>query len=235
MPTSSWSCAQHQKASCGVPTAHQFGAGGPGVRPSTSGPVPAPCPPPRAALQHPGWGGRGARRIRWAASNPPPRDSVFGSLRAKRIKRASAGRGVGDGAPRRCQAPLLPPGQAPAAAKRRRFPPPATHPARPASHTGLSPPPPPDRPSPPPADPAPGFPSRGRAGAGGPRRAQTKAAVVGCGVPRPGRSTAGGPGPGRGPGSGSGPHPPPPPPPAAPPVTSVATSAAGGCGGPRGR
>lgn len=51
MPTSSRSCAQHQKASCGVPTACQFGAGGAGVRPSTSGPAPAPCPLPRAALQ----------------------------------------------------------------------------------------------------------------------------------------------------------------------------------------
>lgn len=51
MPTSSRSCAQHQKASCGVPTACQFGAGGAGVRPSTSGPAPAPCALPRAALQ----------------------------------------------------------------------------------------------------------------------------------------------------------------------------------------
>lgn len=131
MPTSSRSCAQHQKASCGVPTACQFGAGGAGVRPSTSGPAPAPCPLPRAALQQ----------------IPPPRDSVFGSLRAKRIKRASAGRGVGDGGSR--QTPALPAS--------------GDTPGPPCVSHRLSAPPPPDRPSPPPADHAPGSPSQGRA------------------------------------------------------------------------
>lgn len=105
MPTSSRSCAQHQKASCGVPTACQFGAGGAGVRPSTSGPAPAPCPLPRAALQQ----------------IPPPPETAF-----LEVYERSGSKG-------RAQAEASGTG---AAAKRRRFPPLATHPARPASHTG---------------------------------------------------------------------------------------------------
>lgn len=187
------------------------------MRPSTSGPAPAPCALPRAALQQ----------------IPPPPETAF-----LEVYERSGSKG-------RAQAEASGTG---AAAKRRRFPPLATHPARPASHTGsLRHLPRTDRALRPQitlrAPPARAAHStglgaaapRGRDGTGGPRRARTKAAVAGRPVPRPGRSTAGGPGPGLGPSSGSGSAPHPPPPLAAPPVTSVATSAAAGCGGPRGR